>query len=230
MVASRHPSSRSAGSRAFVRTAGDAGRPPRLRLVVDNTAARWDAPGDPSRPVARAGREAARRGEQGPHAAVLAAWSAAWSAAPGRLVEARWRLVRQRLSNRHGRVLADRLVELAPAVGLTAVVVFGGLFALRVAQESASAGSVDGAMASVAAQAPAAAARSEVVFPMGDGVTGAEPAVVVVHPGDSLWSIATTRFPDRDPRQVVDAFVEVNGGSMISSGQQLIIPASLLED
>lgn len=226
MVASHHPSSRSAGSRPVGHTVGDGGQPPRLRLVVDNTAARGDGAADPSSPAARAGREAALPGERGPFVADLPELAASLT----RLVEARWRLTRQRMVNRHGRLgLGGRAVEFAPTIVFAAVLVFGGLLALRVAQESRSAGSVDGAVASVAVPVDAVDARSEVVVPAADGVAGLPPAVVVVHPGDSLWSIATNRFPDHDPRRVVDAFVEVNGSSMISSGQQLIVPASLLE-
>src|SRR5690606_5984646 len=48
---------------------------------------------------------------------------------------------------------------------------------------------------------------------------------VTVHPGDSLWSIATTVAPDADPRDVVDAIARLNaldGG--IVPGQELALP------
>jgi len=113
-------------------------------------------------------------------------------------------------------------------IGLFAVVLFGALFGLRLAQESSTADGPDGSIGSVAAVAastPDPVTASEVGPPAGSGS-----AVLVVHPGDSLWSIAVSRYPERDPREVVDAFVEANGASMIRSGQQLVVPAALLGD
>jgi hypothetical protein len=51
------------------------------------------------------------------------------------------------------------------------------------------------------------------------------PASVVVHPGDTLWSIAASVAPDRDPRTVVAALRERNGlvSSVIHSGQRLVV-------
>ena len=49
---------------------------------------------------------------------------------------------------------------------------------------------------------------------------------VVVAPGDTVWSIATSLAPDDDPRPVVDAIVAANGGSSLVPGQrlELILP------
>ena len=44
---------------------------------------------------------------------------------------------------------------------------------------------------------------------------------VVVAPGDTVWSIATSLAPDDDPRPVVDAIVAANGGSTLVPGQRL---------
>lgn len=53
--------------------------------------------------------------------------------------------------------------------------------------------------------------------------------VVVVQPGDTLWTIATWLDPDADPRRLVDALNGIAGSSALRSGQQLVIPAGLLE-
>jgi hypothetical protein len=45
----------------------------------------------------------------------------------------------------------------------------------------------------------------------------------VVQPGDTLWSIATEIAPDRDPRAVVDALREANGGPKLEVGDRLIL-------
>jgi nucleoid-associated protein YgaU len=49
---------------------------------------------------------------------------------------------------------------------------------------------------------------------------------VVVHSGDTLWSIAESLAPDTDPRDVVDALQEVNGlsGASLVPGQVLLLP------
>ncbi|HZM32439.1 MAG TPA: LysM domain-containing protein [Acidimicrobiales bacterium] len=48
--------------------------------------------------------------------------------------------------------------------------------------------------------------------------------VYVVQPGDTLWSIAAEIAPDRDPRAVVDALREANGGgAALEVGQRLTI-------
>ncbi|HET6949419.1 MAG TPA: LysM domain-containing protein [Acidimicrobiales bacterium] len=47
--------------------------------------------------------------------------------------------------------------------------------------------------------------------------------VYVVQPGDTMWSIATQVAPDDDPRAVVDALRDANGGSDLQVGEHLVI-------
>ncbi|MGN6198527.1 LysM peptidoglycan-binding domain-containing protein [Humibacter sp.] len=49
---------------------------------------------------------------------------------------------------------------------------------------------------------------------------------LTVQPGESLWSIAQRVAPHSDPRDVVAAFVDLNGlsSSMVQAGEQLAIP------
>ena len=44
---------------------------------------------------------------------------------------------------------------------------------------------------------------------------------VVVEPGDTVWSIAAGIDPGADPRPIVDAIVEANGGASLVAGQRL---------
>lgn len=57
----------------------------------------------------------------------------------------------------------------------------------------------------------------------------AELHTVVVRPGDTLWSIAGRTFPEADPRAVVTAFREANGGQLrsLQVGSVLVVPASV---
>jgi hypothetical protein len=45
----------------------------------------------------------------------------------------------------------------------------------------------------------------------------------IVQPGDTLWSIAAAIAPDSDPRPVVDALRDANGGPDIQVGQRLTL-------
>jgi Tfp pilus assembly protein FimV len=45
----------------------------------------------------------------------------------------------------------------------------------------------------------------------------------VVRPGDTLWSIAAAIAPDSDPRPVVDALRDANGGPELQVGERLVI-------
>jgi hypothetical protein len=61
------------------------------------------------------------------------------------------------------------------------------------------------------------------------GAGGLEPAgapVVVVQPGDTLWSLAQDLAPHEDPRAVVDAIVDLNDleGVGLVPGQRLELP------
>lgn len=49
---------------------------------------------------------------------------------------------------------------------------------------------------------------------------------VTVAPGQSLWQIAETVAPHADPRDVIDAFVDMNGlqSTVVTPGQTLAVP------
>lgn len=57
---------------------------------------------------------------------------------------------------------------------------------------------------------------------------GAATAVVVVQPGESLWSIAQSIDPGSDPRDLVLRIRELNelGAAHVFPGQSLIVPLS----
>jgi hypothetical protein len=69
-------------------------------------------------------------------------------------------------------------------------------------------------------QAPPTPAPS-LSAPVVAGSTGAAPAVHVVRPGDTLWSIATSVAPGRDPRPVVDELARRAGGGALQPGQRI---------
>jgi len=50
---------------------------------------------------------------------------------------------------------------------------------------------------------------------------------VTVQPGESLWAIARTVHPERDPRDVVADIVQLNnlGAARVIPGQQLFVPS-----
>ena len=48
--------------------------------------------------------------------------------------------------------------------------------------------------------------------------------VVVVEPGDSVWSIARSVQPEGDVRPLVHRIIQANGGSPLQPGQQLVVP------
>lgn len=54
------------------------------------------------------------------------------------------------------------------------------------------------------------------------------PQVVVVQPGQTLWTIAEARFPNQDPRQTVDEIEQQNHlrGGVVYPGQRLRLPTS----
>ena len=53
-----------------------------------------------------------------------------------------------------------------------------------------------------------------------------EPAVAVVQPGDTLWSIVARHAPSRDAPGVIEEIRHLNGlaGNTIHPGQRLILP------
>ncbi|MGH2726387.1 MAG: LysM peptidoglycan-binding domain-containing protein [Actinomycetota bacterium] len=50
----------------------------------------------------------------------------------------------------------------------------------------------------------------------------------VVQPGETLWQLAGSASPDRDPREVVDRLIEANHleGGVIIPGRRLVLPSS----
>jgi hypothetical protein len=59
------------------------------------------------------------------------------------------------------------------------------------------------------------------------GGTAAQDATVVVRPGDTLWSIAASRYPSDDVRARVDGIERANGlqSPVIEAGEILKLPA-----
>jgi len=53
---------------------------------------------------------------------------------------------------------------------------------------------------------------------------GTPSEVLVVQPGDTLWSIARDLEPDADVRLTVDRLVDLNGGAPLTVGQRLVLP------
>jgi nucleoid-associated protein YgaU len=53
------------------------------------------------------------------------------------------------------------------------------------------------------------------------------PAVYVVQPGDTLWTIAAKIAPDADRREVVGRLTDAAGGSDLVPGQRIEIPRGL---
>lgn len=64
---------------------------------------------------------------------------------------------------------------------------------------------------------------------VGAAVVAEDDRVVIAGAGDTLWSIATSLSPDGDPRPAVAALIEANGGESVQIGQQIVIPARLLD-
>lgn len=63
--------------------------------------------------------------------------------------------------------------------------------------------------------------------PLAVGEAPAASETVTVAPGDTLWGIASTRYPDADVRQKVFEIEQLNGlrDPTIQAGQQLRVPA-----
>lgn len=56
--------------------------------------------------------------------------------------------------------------------------------------------------------------------------SGAQTRVVVVSPGDTLWSLAQEADPESDPRAAVERIVDLNDlqDSAVRPGQRLVVP------
>jgi LysM repeat protein len=110
------------------------------------------------------------------------------------------RLVPRALPDRPTRIRRRRLVALLMAVGLFAVAATAGRALL-------------GAAASVEPSPPQPV----------DAPASSPGETYVVRRGDTLWSIAAAIAPDSDPRPVVDALRDANGGPELQVGERLVI-------
>src|SRR6266700_5455610 len=65
-------------------------------------------------------------------------------------------------------------------------------------------------------------------WPGAAGVGGGGYQTITVAQGDTLWTIATRRYPDADPRQKVGEIERANGlaGPVIEPGQRVQLPAT----
>ena len=70
-------------------------------------------------------------------------------------------------------------------------------------------------------------AREAASSPLVGGGSPPAAEVVTVAPGDTLWDIASSRYPGADVRQKVFEIEQLNGlsGPAIESGQRLRVPA-----
>jgi Tfp pilus assembly protein FimV len=55
---------------------------------------------------------------------------------------------------------------------------------------------------------------------------GPDPAVYVVQPGDTLWSIARRVRPEGDIRRLVERLEQANGGARVRIGDRVAVPVS----
>jgi nucleoid-associated protein YgaU len=81
--------------------------------------------------------------------------------------------------------------------------------------------------AAAAALLGAGFAREAAGSPLVTGPVPAAAEVVTVAPGDTLWDIASRRYPGADTRQKVFEIEQLNGlsGPSIEAGQHLRVPA-----
>ena len=81
--------------------------------------------------------------------------------------------------------------------------------------------------AGAAALLGAGYAREAASSPLVGGGIPAAPGTVTVAPGDTLWDIASSRYPDADVREKVYEIEQLNAlnGPAIEAGQKLRLPA-----
>jgi hypothetical protein len=123
----------------------------------------------------------------------------------------------------------DRIRPAPVVVIAVAAVVFGVLGLVRVVQGAPAEPVV---IAGQAGAASVVGVGSGVGVGAGTGagaVAGAGVSVVVVAPGDTLWSIAADLVPGEDPRPLVATLIELNGGDPLQIGQQIVVPKQFLE-
>ena len=65
---------------------------------------------------------------------------------------------------------------------------------------------------------------AQTVFASAAGETLATGQIVIVKPGDTLWSIARQFQPTGDIRPLVDRIAKINNGHSIIAGQALLLP------
>ncbi|MGH7609240.1 MAG: LysM peptidoglycan-binding domain-containing protein [Candidatus Dormibacteria bacterium] len=58
------------------------------------------------------------------------------------------------------------------------------------------------------------------------GTPGPRGPYVLVRPGETLWGIASQRYPQTDPRQAISAIEAANhlDGALITPGERLLLP------
>ena len=64
----------------------------------------------------------------------------------------------------------------------------------------------------------------QTVFESAAGETLAAGQIVIVKPGDTLWSIARKLQPTGDLRPLVDRIAKINNGHSLIAGQALLLP------
>ena len=72
-----------------------------------------------------------------------------------------------------------------------------------------------------------AAAGRALVGGVGAGTAPTAAVTVTVRPGDTLWSIAASHFPDDDIRRMVEEILSLNhlSSPVIQPGEALVLPA-----
>ena len=65
---------------------------------------------------------------------------------------------------------------------------------------------------------------AQTVFETAAGETLATGQIVIVKPGDTLWSIARQFQPTGDLRPLVDRIAKINNGHSLIAGQALLLP------
>lgn len=100
--------------------------------------------------------------------------------------------------------------ELVSASTGRRAVLIAALFALAIAL----------AVMSLASPGSPAPVRTAGAPPADPAARQAAPAVYVVGPGDTVWSIARSLQPEGDLRSTVDHLIALNGGAALEVGQR----------
>lgn len=116
--------------------------------------------------------------------------------------------------------LVGQVIGVGPVVALAAALLFGALLAVRGTQGQPPADDWPGVVSAASSSSPVG---------VGGAQLGADDVVVVVAPGDSLWSIADRYAPGHDRRDAVDMLADLNGGTVLQVGQPIVVPGELLD-